>query len=391
VRVTLSTRAACAATAVGFAIGLPTMARDVGFIDRGELAAVASTLGIAHPTGYPLLTMLGRLATLLPLRPVIALDVLAVAMVAFGLGAMVKCFDAALARVDAAAPASRRAWAALGGALGVGLTETWWRQSNGFEAYALHALMLPLVAWVYVRWLDALDADRGFAFLPASRFGYVVGLALANHLTLGLLAPACIVTALVVSGFHWRTVPRLVAPAPAWLLALSAYLYLPIRAAQEPRFAWGDPREGWRFLSHVTARQYRGWFFSSWDVAREQPRSPRLVGDPLIEAAGAQILGLLGEFEFAGDRRRRAHPADAEARCERLGEAAEIDDAGAVVIVRGNRPGFVFFGDVRKVQVAIGIVLDDEHVATLGPFQNRAAALQRQQAPGRILKVRHQI
>jgi hypothetical protein len=34
-------------------------------------------------------------------------------------------------------------------------------------------------------------------------------------------------------------------------------------------------------------------------VAREQPRSPRLVGDPLIEAAGAQILGLLGEFEFA--------------------------------------------------------------------------------------------
>jgi hypothetical protein len=60
------------------------------------------------------------------------------------------------------------------------------------------------------------------------------------------------------------------------------------------------------------------------------------------------------------------------------------------VIVRGNRPGFVFFGDVRKVQVAIGIVLDDEHVATLGPFQNRAASLSDSSAR-RILKVRHQI
>ena len=53
--------AAAGATVTGLALYLPTAARGVGFIDRGELAAVAVTLGIAHPTGYPTLTLLGHL------------------------------------------------------------------------------------------------------------------------------------------------------------------------------------------------------------------------------------------------------------------------------------------------------------------------------------------
>src|SRR5215472_17615206 len=40
---------------------------SVTFTDSGELAAVATTLGIAHPTGYPLFTLLGHLWTKLPL------------------------------------------------------------------------------------------------------------------------------------------------------------------------------------------------------------------------------------------------------------------------------------------------------------------------------------
>jgi hypothetical protein len=42
-----------------FLVYLKTLAPSVTFIDSGELAAVACTLGIAHPTGYPLFTLLG--------------------------------------------------------------------------------------------------------------------------------------------------------------------------------------------------------------------------------------------------------------------------------------------------------------------------------------------
>ncbi len=46
---------------------LTTIAPSVIQIDTGELAAVQCTLGIAHPTGYPLFTMLGYIFSLVPL------------------------------------------------------------------------------------------------------------------------------------------------------------------------------------------------------------------------------------------------------------------------------------------------------------------------------------
>ncbi|MCX6832715.1 MAG: DUF2723 domain-containing protein, partial [candidate division Zixibacteria bacterium] len=41
---------------------------SVAYIDSGELAVVNWTLGITHPTGYPLYTLIGRLFALLPIE-----------------------------------------------------------------------------------------------------------------------------------------------------------------------------------------------------------------------------------------------------------------------------------------------------------------------------------
>ena len=51
---------------ISFCVYLTTMCRSVGFTDSGELAVVACTLGIAHPTGYPLFTLLGRCWIMIP-------------------------------------------------------------------------------------------------------------------------------------------------------------------------------------------------------------------------------------------------------------------------------------------------------------------------------------
>jgi len=54
-------------TFVVFLVYYSTMAPSVLQIDTGELASAQALLGIAHPTGYPLFTMLGYLFTLIPL------------------------------------------------------------------------------------------------------------------------------------------------------------------------------------------------------------------------------------------------------------------------------------------------------------------------------------
>ena len=271
--------AAAAAVAAGLALYLPTLARHVGFIDRGELAAVAATLGIAHPTGYPTFTLLGRVvAWLAPVRPVIALDVLAAVAMALGLGVLVLVLDSILERVAVGpgAPSARlRAALALLAALATGVTTTWWQQANGFEVYALHGLLLPLVTWTFLRWTDAL-APAGASGRPtlAARqgmlFAYTLGLAFTNHMTTLVLAPAFLTYFVARSGFSVLTLRRLLVLVPAFLLALTAYAYLPLRAVLRPRFDWGDPVQPWRFFAHITARQYQVWMFRSLEVAREQ-------------------------------------------------------------------------------------------------------------------------
>ena len=44
-----------------------TLAPTVTFVDSGELIAASSTLGVAHPPGFPLYILLAKLATLVPL------------------------------------------------------------------------------------------------------------------------------------------------------------------------------------------------------------------------------------------------------------------------------------------------------------------------------------
>src|SRR4051812_3806729 len=76
---------------VAFVVYLQTMAPSVGFIDDGELATVCSTLGIAHPTGYPLFTLIGWVCSHLPIASTVIarLNIMAAIFTACGTGMLV--------------------------------------------------------------------------------------------------------------------------------------------------------------------------------------------------------------------------------------------------------------------------------------------------------------
>jgi hypothetical protein len=266
------TRAVVATAGIALAVYLPTMSRSIGFVDRGELSAVATTLGIAHPTGYPTLTLLGHffvwLGGLASLRPVLALNVLAALCVALGAGIMVPLLAKA---VRAAAPAAGEGAVAIVAALsvlGTVLGATWWQQANGFEAYALQALFLPLVSLAFFEWLEH-PGDRSWRGRGAL-FGFLLGLSLTNHLTTVLTAPAFAVAYLLARGFRRETWLGILRAVPAFVLGLTPYLYLLLRAADMPRFNWGDPDTLSRLVEHVTAKQYRVWMFANPDDMKLQ-------------------------------------------------------------------------------------------------------------------------
>ncbi|MCS7169158.1 MAG: DUF2723 domain-containing protein, partial [Candidatus Kapabacteria bacterium] len=237
---------------------IATLAPDVTYTDAGELAACCVTWGVAHPTGYPLFTLLGHLWTaLIPfVPPIVALNALAALWTAlstlafFGL-----CWETLRYHDPPLQPRQRSIICALA-ALTYALARTVWEQATVIEVYSLHLLLLWLTAWA------AFRARRTSSLRWLLLASYLFGLGLTNHATMTLLAPALL----------WFFIPlfRQRQGASPWLclaaaiLPLTLYLTLVLRSAAAPPLDWGGVARGWtQLLYHVTGKQYQVWMFTN--------------------------------------------------------------------------------------------------------------------------------
>ena len=67
--------AAAIAAALVFALYVITLSPETAMWDTSEYVAAAYTLGIPHPPGNPMFVLIGRVFTLLPIAPNVAMRV----------------------------------------------------------------------------------------------------------------------------------------------------------------------------------------------------------------------------------------------------------------------------------------------------------------------------
>ncbi len=249
---------------------LSTVSRDLGTVDSGELAAAAASMGVAHPTGYPLYLLLGRLFILgAGTSPIFAMNLLSVVA---ALGAALAVTALARAWIRWSAPADRISVGADLGAWSAGLlfgtNAVFWEQAAGNEVYALHLLFIALLL------RQALCLARGVEARDLVITAWLVGLSVAHHLSIVFIAPA--MAAAILAGLMRPEPGRRPASLRAWgvaaalfVFAWSLVLVLPLRSAREPLLDWGDPERWDGFWRHILAAQYRVWLFESgaqWSV-----------------------------------------------------------------------------------------------------------------------------
>jgi len=288
---------------VVFAVYSMTLAPSVGFIDSGELSAVACTLGIAHPTGYPLFTLLGWIFSRLPIgsEEIIKLNMMASFLCAAGIflfflttrfvlgllfkkdsGKEIQFYDLLLT------------FASAGASLLLAFSETYWSQSTNVEVYSLHVLFVCGILYLFVHavWQEKLDESDRWWYA----FAFVVGLSFTNHMTTILLAPGLLYLYFATRGASKRSWKLLLAMTVPFLLGLSVYLYLPIRGSQSPDLNWGNPTTLETFLWHLSGKQYRVWIFSSTDAASRQLKYfvSTLPGQFTYLGLALSIVGLIG-------------------------------------------------------------------------------------------------
>ena len=287
------------AGAAAFLVYLRTLAPGVTFIDSGELATAACRLGIAHPTGYPLFTLLGSVVSRIPFAPeeILRLNIMAALLCAAGVFVFFLLMHHLLERGPEGQPVGPRLLllgASAGGSILLAFSETYWSQALAVEVYSLHLFLLACVVYAFVR--SAFPAEErvdGGAGAWWYLFAFLLGLSFSNHMTTILLAPGMLYLYFSTQGggtAAWARIGRMV---PFFVLGLSVYLYMPVRAGESPVANWGYTATLERFLWHVSGKQYRVWIFSSTEAAGRQlkyfidsfPREFAYVG-PLLAIPG---------------------------------------------------------------------------------------------------------
>ena len=219
----------------------PTIQTGPAYGDSAELAAACHALGVAHPTGYPLYTLLGHAFTRVP-----------VGTVAFRVNAMSAVFAAAacgLVVLVALEIGSRWIGAGVAAATLAG-SPTFWGHAVRAEVYAPSLVLLLAGVLCALRW--RAGGGRGVLLGLA----VVGGVALSHHLATALLFA---IPAWIGLRSRPREVldPRNLLPCIGLaLLPLASLAYLPIAASTTTGFAWGDPVTWDRFRDHVGGALY---------------------------------------------------------------------------------------------------------------------------------------
>lgn len=241
------------------AVYVRTLCPTVYWEDAGELITVSHVLGIAHPPGHPLYSIIGHLFTLIPLGTIAARVNFLSALFGALAAALVYPCVLHLVREGNDNPAichCAGAMASLFAAFGT----TVWDQSVVAETSTLHAFFFMTLVLIFLS-MERTSDDALFS-RKLFFFSFVYGLSLTNHVAGVFLIPAFALWALVRIRARLLSFRKISVSIVFFLAGLSVYLYLPIRSSQNPVIDWGNPETLSNFWWVVSAGQFQGNVFS---------------------------------------------------------------------------------------------------------------------------------
>ena len=282
-----------------------TKAPTLSFWDCGEFIACADILGVPHPPGYPLFTLIGRFVILLlpfganaavKVNIISVLSSAATVFTAYWLIIrMVVGFDKEFSSI----------WQKLGlavggfaGSLVMGFSSTFWDNAIEAECYGLAMMFMLILSYLLLLWANRIGKPGAGKLMVA--ITYLAFLSIGIHLTTFLIMPFFVIymaikekkllndwrfwavwivmlmviaqldiflygTAIIfivslvmlIGNRNSAYMTKMVfALSLATIIGYSTHLYLPIRAAEKPAINENNPDNWDRFKSLLERKQY---------------------------------------------------------------------------------------------------------------------------------------
>lgn len=245
-----------------------TLCRTVFWYDSAELVTAAVTLGNTHPPGYPLYAMLGQVFTWLPFEPAVAVNLMSAAFAALAVAfVFLVGRELGLGRGPA-----------LIGAATLGASSVFWANAVVAEVYCPAVATSAVVLYLLLR---GVNESRTSWCIGAA---FVAGLGLGLHMSVATLGV----------GFAWlvwlsgRDVRTLLASGGAALLGSLVFLYVPLRAAQEPPLNVCDPSGIEQLVWYLGGGAYRSWFSATSGLMERSLQ----IGGSFVEQLGWVGMGI---------------------------------------------------------------------------------------------------
>jgi len=222
--------------------------------DNGEYQMVAATLGVAHPPGFPLYTLLGHLFTWLPFGPTAAYRV-----------NLLSAFTSTATLVIVLATVYRltKSWlGSITAVLTLASATTFWAQATTANIRSLTALLAALAIFALIGFRQATQSKNSkLADRYLILFALAMGLGLAHHLSLAFMALIFLLFILLIDPVFIKTPRRWLKPILAGLLGFLPLLYLPLRANADVPGATPDLATLNGFIYHTLGLGFSGDFF----------------------------------------------------------------------------------------------------------------------------------
>lgn len=349
--------ASLAAGAAALALYLSWCPRVPGDQDSPEFMLVLATLGVAHPTGYPLYTLLGHAFVTAVHGAGATWGWAANAWSALGGAVAIGFLHAFAARLLAASGVRSRdaALLALLPVLALAANPVWTSETTAAEVNSWHLAWATGACLFATAQLARRDA-HGPGVLAAGAWGLVCGVGLAHHRTALWIAAPLSLALLARAGRRW---PSLVAAALVGALApLASYAYIAWRAAHPALVQWPALEPGarglWAYVSGSGYAHYLGHFAPS---EAQRALLVRFVFPWLVPAAGGALA-----WPFA----RVGAP-----RALRIALAAAVLGQCAYVFAYGVPDPAAYF----LPPLALGLAIAPALLAAFAPARRAAPAL----------------
>ncbi|MBI2030990.1 MAG: DUF2723 domain-containing protein [Candidatus Levybacteria bacterium] len=225
-----------------FFIYLHNLSRFVYGGDVGDLLLAVGVKGVAHPSGYPLFTLLGIIFTFLPINQPLAYKV-GLISVLFSSASVVLLYLISF-------HLTKNKILSIVSSLILAFSYIFWLYAEVAEVFALAAFLFLLLSYLGLKYYE--KKINIYLYL----LSFSIGLSLSHHLMILAIFPSLIILTI---GSNWKKIfdfKTLLKCIALFLLGLLPYLYIPVAASHFPSYSWGNVTNLKNFIQLITRADY---------------------------------------------------------------------------------------------------------------------------------------